>query len=82
MSEYKAITVRDLVNTINDNKAHFPNGLDTVIMSGDFECNYLHEFHEIQRDHDLTKYGPIIVLGYEMHENYEKFIGNGKVDDE
>lgn len=71
MTTYKCITVRDIVNHINNNSAKYPNGLDTKVMSGDFECNYTHEKHEIQ-NFDTGKYGFVICLGYEMHENFSE----------
>ena len=70
MATYKCITVRDIVNHINNNSTKYPNGLDTKIMSGDFECNYTHEKHEIQ-SYGTEKYGYVVCLGYEMHENFE-----------
>ena len=73
MDKYRAITVRDLVDFINSHKDQFPKGLDTVIMTADFESNYLHEKHEIYYDRDESKYGPFIALCYEMHENYDDY---------
>lgn len=63
-NNYKQITVRDLVNAVTANKKQFPNGLDTVIVSGDFEGNYTHQKHEIMHD------GNKLCLGYEMHEGW------------
>ena len=60
----------------NSYKNKFPKGLDTVIMTADFESNYLHEKHEIYYDHDESKYGPFIALCYEMHENYDNYESN------
>ena len=75
-NSYKAITVQDLINFVKGNKNKFPKGLDTVIMTADFESNYLHEKHEIYYDHDESKYGPFIALCYEMHENYDNYESN------
>ena len=69
MSNYKNITVKDIIDFIEENKEYFPNGLDTVVMSGDFEGNYTHGKHEIQIIED-ERCGNIVCLGYEMHENY------------
>lgn len=84
MDKYKAITIQDLIDYVNENKDQFPNGLNTVIMTADFEGNYLHEKHEIYSDNDLNKYGPFIVLCYEMHENYDDYsdIDNEYEDDD
>ena len=78
MEKYRAITVQDLINFVKNNKNRFPKGLDTVIMTSDFESNYLHEKHEMFYDCDESKYGPFIALCYEMHENYDNY----KIDDE
>lgn len=71
MEKYKAITVKDLVDLVTEYPKDFPKGLNTVIMSGDFEGNYLHEKHEIFID-KFKKYGAVICLGYEMHEDFEE----------
>lgn len=73
MSKYKVITIQDLINFVKDNKDIFPKGLDTNIMTADFEGNYLHEKHEIYNDYDKNKYKSFIVLCYEMHENYDDY---------
>lgn len=73
MNKYKVITIQDLINFVKDNKDIFSKGLDTSIMTADFEGNYLHEKHEIYCDNDLNKYGSFIVLCYEMHENYDNY---------
>lgn len=70
---YRAITIQDLIDFVNSSKSDFPDGLNTVIMTADFESNYLHEKHEICYDCDKSKYGPFIALCYEMHENYDNY---------
>lgn len=70
---YRAMTVNDLIKFIETHKEDFPKGLDTVIMSGDFEGNYTHEKHEFQLIDNVPDYGNVVCLGYEMHENYELY---------
>ena len=63
---YKQNTVRDLVNIIKNDKMNFPKGMDTPILSGDFEGNYCHQMHEVMYD----KASKSVFLGYEMHEGF------------
>jgi len=78
---YKAITIQDLIDFINSSPDDFPDGLNTVIMTSDFESNYLHEKHEICYDRDDSKYGPFIALCYEMHENYDNYSSEDEDED-
>lgn len=64
MNNYKQLTVRDIVDAVMKEHDNFPRGLDTPVLSGDFEGNYTHKLHEIQ--HDRGK----LFLGYEMHEGH------------
>ena len=82
MEKYRAITIQDLIDYVNDNKEQFPEGLNTVIMTADFEGNYLHEKHEIYSDNDLNKYGSFIAVCYEMHENYDDYKSEEDEEDE
>lgn len=67
MNDYKELTVQDIINAINNNPKLFPEGMNTPIVSGDFEGNYTHFLHSISQD---AIYGnPAICLGYEMHED-------------
>ena len=59
---YKQLTVRDIIDAVLDDKFHFPKGIDTPILSGDFEGNYTHRMHEMEYDEGS------LFLGYEMHE--------------
>ena len=68
MSDYKVVTIQDLIDFVNEYKDYFPDGLNTQIFTGDFEGNYTHIKHEIQADKHKRK--KVVVLGYEMHENY------------
>ena len=72
MKDYKRITVQDIIDYIKSEPEKFPDGMKTVIVSGDFECNYTHEKHEIQDMVGCTlnkkKFPNAICLGYEMHE--------------
>ena len=45
MKDYKRITVQDIIDYIKSEPEKFPDGMKTVIVSGDFECNYTHEKH-------------------------------------
>lgn len=76
METYKAWTLRQLMEYIETHKEDYPKGLDTVIMSGDFEENYTHEKHEPQVIESDEKYGNILCLGYEMHEDYDIYWRN------
>ena len=67
MSNYKKVTVQDIVNVIKSNPDKFKDGMDTLVFSGDFEGNYTHHFHEISYDNYGDK--NVIFLGYEMHED-------------
>ena len=82
MDKYRAITVQDLIDYINVHKDQFPKGLNTVIMTSDFEGNYLHEKHELYYDYDESKYGPFLAVCYEMHENYDDYESEDGFDDE
>ena len=64
---YTILTVRDIVDAVNGDKTNFPKGLDTPVVTGDFEGNYTHKMHEIQT-YDGKLVGKAICLGYEMHE--------------
>jgi hypothetical protein len=68
MNNYKTITVREIVDYINANPDIFKNGLDTKIYTGDFEGNYTHIMHSVERDSHKSE--NVIFLGYEMHEDY------------
>lgn len=70
MEDYRVLTLKDLIEFVESDKELFPKGLDTVVMSGDFEGNYVHEKHECQYMREDSKYGTVLCLGYEMHENY------------
>ena len=67
-ANYKTLTVRDLVDIVNADKKHFPNGLDTPIATGDFGGNYHHIMHEVFHGDKVGK-NPAILLCYEMHES-------------
>ena len=67
-NNYKTFTVRDLVDIVNADKKHFPNGLDTPIATGDFEGNYHHHYHEAYHGYKVGKSNAIL-LCYEMHED-------------
>ena len=66
-NDYGLKTIRQIVDYINSHKDKFPKGLDTPIVTGDFECNYTHANHEIQSYN--CKFGHVVCLGYEMYEN-------------
>ena len=69
-SNYKKLTVRDIVNAVLCDKESFPKGIDTPVFSGDFEGNVTHGKHEIQSiDPDEVIDEPSVFLGYEMHES-------------
>lgn len=59
---YRCITVQELVDEVKFDTLHFPLGMNTVIVSGDFEGNYTHQKHELQHECGKT------CLAYEMHE--------------
>ena len=67
MSNYKTITLQDIIDMVKSNPKLFPDGMNTKVFSGDFEGNYTRHFHEISQD----EYGSekAIFLGYEMHED-------------
>ncbi|MBO7102286.1 MAG: hypothetical protein J6W02_01230 [Bacteroidaceae bacterium] len=65
--EYRMITVRDMVEAVSDRK-QFPLGLDTPVISGDFEGNYTHLKHELE--HQLEGKIHYLVMAYEMHEDW------------
>ena len=64
---YKEVTVRDILRFILNDPKYFHRGLDTVVVSGDFEGNYTHQKHE------LSGYAGKLVLSYEMHEGFNTF---------
>ena len=66
-SNYKKITVQDIVDAVLGNPETYPLGMNTLVLSGDFECNYTHRLHELMHQKD-TKLGKCICLAYEMHE--------------
>ena len=70
MSNYNIITLQDIVDFVNNNKEHFPDGMKTKVFSGDFEGNYTHWMHEISSD--TLGDDRVIFLGYEMHEDCGK----------
>lgn len=67
--KYKEITVKDLIDFVTSNPDIFKDGLQTKILSGDFEGNYCHKKHEPMID-DSGKHTAVF-LGYEMHEGWE-----------
>jgi len=72
--KYGKITVADLVNAVKGNPKDFPKGLDTPIVTGDFECNCTHGSHEISLiAPDGTIKENTLCLGYEMHENIYEY---------
>lgn len=62
---YRALTVRDLVDLVTADKKVFPKGLDTEIVTGDFEGNDVHFKHEMN-----YQTGRKLMLTYEMHEDW------------
>ena len=60
---YRALTIRDLVELVDGHKDIFPKGLDTEIVTGDFEGNDVHFKHEMN-----YQTGRKLILNYEMHE--------------
>lgn len=66
---YKRIRLEDLINAVKENPELFPDGMKTIIYSGDFEGNYTHKKHEIGCMKLQSKNNRhAIVLNYEMHE--------------
>lgn len=65
--EYGQLTIRQLIDILTDYAKELPNGMDTLVTSGDFEGNYTHGSHEVQIDRE---HGTVFI-GYEMHENCE-----------
>ena len=63
--EYGKITVRDLVNLVNENKKKFPKGLDTQITCGDYEGNYNHKKMSVE---DWSGRPSPIELSFELHD--------------
>ena len=66
---YRTLTVRDLVELVQSNPTIFPNGLDTTIITGDFEGNYVHLKHEMHAEPDDDNVNSLL-LNYEMHETW------------
>ena len=66
---YRTLTVRDLVELVQSNPTIFPNGLDTTIITGDFEGNYVHLKHEMHVEPDDDNVNSLL-LNYEMHETW------------
>ena len=66
---YRTLTVRDLVELVNENPTIFTKGLDTPIITGDFEGNYLHLKHEMHVEPDENGVNALL-LNYEMHETW------------
>ena len=60
---YRELTVRDILTLVMADRTAFPKGLDTPITSGDFECNYTHRKHMLERGEKHS-----LCLAYEMHE--------------
>lgn len=67
---YRPLTLRDLVELVQGNPMIFPRGLDTTILTGDFEGNYLHLKHEMHAEPDDDNVNALL-LNYEMHENWQ-----------
>ena len=67
-ANYRTLTVRDLVEMVSNDKKNFPKGLDTPIVSGDFEGNYHHIMHEAWHVYKIGKEKSIL-LCYELHED-------------
>lgn len=67
MSNYDIITLQDIVDFVNNNKEHFPEGMNTKVFSGDFEGNYTHWMHSLQKD--TLGDDSVLFIGYEMHED-------------
>ena len=63
---YREMRLMDLVDTVMGDAKTYPDGMDTVVVSGDFECNYTHRKHEFQWMR--TDRGVALVMAYEMHE--------------
>lgn len=70
--KYRRITVKDLVDAVKADPKAFPKGMNTAILSGDFEGNYTHEKHEVFIEDRYNNIGPALFLGYEMHEDYDE----------
>ncbi len=65
---YKTITVRDLCNFVKKNAAVFPKGLDTQILAGDDDGNYLHREIGLGALKDPKTGEVVLSMEYEMHE--------------
>lgn len=70
-TNYKTLTVRDLMNIVSTDSKAFPKGLDTPIATGDFEGNYHHHLHEAFQGYKVGR-SKAILLCYEMHEDNGK----------
>jgi hypothetical protein len=68
MNDYKELTVQDIINAINNNPKLFPEGMNTPIISGDFEVKYTHFLHAISAQYTIHG-NPAICLEYEIDEN-------------
>jgi len=67
-TNYKTLTVRDLIDIVSTDKRHFPKGIDTPIATGDFEGNCHHIMHEAFHGYKVGR-SSAILLCYEMHED-------------
>lgn len=61
-NNYKQYTIKELIKELKDCAKHLPNGLNSLVTTGDFEGNYTHQLIEPMLDEDS------VFLGYEMHE--------------
>ena len=59
---YKEYTIKELIEELKECAKELPNGIDSLVTTGDFEGNYTHRLIEPMLDDDS------VFLGYEMHE--------------
>jgi hypothetical protein len=76
MKDKLTLTLKDLIDFVEENKDDFPQGLETPITCGDSEGNYTHALitpfaDEVEHWEDGDVEEPIktLFLQYEMHEN-------------
>lgn len=61
-TDYKGFTLQEIVDFVKSHPKQFSKGMDTQVVTGDFEGNYLH------RKFMLDEEGSRLFIGFELHD--------------
>ena len=61
-TDYKKFTLQEIVDFVKSHPMQFSKGMDTKVVTGDFEGNYYHNTFMLDAD------GTNLFIGFELHD--------------